>query len=342
MSKKTSKRHEGFNDTDKEAEKADKNQTNTGTHTSEATRVGSLTDESHTTLNKKLIPVLHISTGPEKGRIVPILDYPEVIIGRSKKNLIALDDPSCSRKHARIYVDIKNQKVIFEDLKSLNGCLINGIKKEHHILNDGDRIKLGDQSIVRFSLVLDNDFKTQLDIYNKSIKDPLTGAFNRRKFNEIFNREYSLWKRNTEERHVSILMLDIDHFKSVNDTHGHVVGDKVLVNLTQKVHELIRSEDIFARLGGEEFALITNVSEAGIIFLAERIRKHLAESTIRYGEAQEFQYTVSIGTYTFSEEAKELNSKDIVDLADKALYHAKNTGRNQCVSYNELSRSGKT
>ena len=159
-----------------------------------------------------------------------------------------------------------------------------------------------------------------------AITDPLTGALNRRGFQERAKSELDRARRHGEP--VAVLMLDIDHFKLVNDTHGHGGGDRVLVALTASLRTLARSSDIVARLGGEEFGMllpVTHLAEATVV--AERIRRHV-EGLAVPDDAADIRFTVSIGVAEVDDGATSLQST--FDRADGALYDAKAGGRN-CV-----------
>jgi len=124
------------------------------------------------------------------------------------------------------------------------------------------------------------------------------------------------------------LMLDIDHFKSVNDKHGHPVGDAVLRELSRIVTATIRAGDYFARYGGEEFCvLLPGCSEEQACKLAERLRRRFAEAKLSYGHDGVLQCTLSVGVADLSKAA--LGFGDLLAEADKALYRAKETGRNR-------------
>ena len=154
-----------------------------------------------------------------------------------------------------------------------------------------------------------------------SITDPLTKIYNRLKFNQTVTDEIDRYKRYNES--FAILILDIDHFKKVNDQYGHDIGDETLVRLTELVGSMLRQSDVFARWGGEEFiALIVNSDKDNAMKLAERIRAKI--------EASKFNMvghiTISIGVSVIDSKDKLLS---IVKRADNALYEAKNAGRNK-------------
>lgn len=158
--------------------------------------------------------------------------------------------------------------------------------------------------------------------------DPLTGMLNRRRFEELSNVEFERAHRYSHP--LSFLMLDIDRFKDVNDTYGHAAGDEVLKHFSHICQENIRSLDLLARIGGEEFIIVlpeTDDSSAHIF--ADRLREKISSSTAVTEHAQ-IKYTVSIGI-ALLEEKNDSNVNDIIKRADKALYQAKESGRNKVV-----------
>ncbi|MDX2426418.1 MAG: GGDEF domain-containing protein [Cycloclasticus sp.] len=157
--------------------------------------------------------------------------------------------------------------------------------------------------------------------------DPLTGVLNRSTLQSLFQKETALIKRYPAD--LTLLMLDIDFFKKVNDTYGHAMGDKALIALTQCITETARESDHIFRLGGEEFAILLSSTDLeGANLLAERLRKAVQNIDIQQDE-KSFNFTVSIGlTHHQANDTLET----IMQRADKALYQAKETGRNKVVS----------
>ncbi len=158
--------------------------------------------------------------------------------------------------------------------------------------------------------------------------DPLTGIYNRRRFFEKLEKEWSRARRHS--RSLTIIMFDLDLFKQVNDTHGHAVGDSVLCALVKAAEQLLRGEDVFARIGGEEFAiLLPEINLEGATAVAERLREHLAEVEVMAPDGP-VRCTVSIGVAQgrLAKESPDATLK----RADDALYRAKDAGRNRvCV-----------
>ena len=159
-----------------------------------------------------------------------------------------------------------------------------------------------------------------------AILDPLTKVYNRRFGMERLKEEFGRSLRTSAP--LGVLMLDIDHFKKVNDTYGHLVGDQVLIAISQIIKNNIRKGDILVRYGGEEFlALLPGASTVGIQKVADKIRRYIEEHTITHNQ-QEIKVTISIGGTSFPEYQTD-DVENIVSLADENLYHSKETGRNK-------------
>ena len=160
--------------------------------------------------------------------------------------------------------------------------------------------------------------------------DPLTGAKNRRFFLQLFEQEISRFQR--YQKPFGLLILDIDHFKIINDTYGHDTGDKVIKNLVVESMSVLRDSDIFARWGGEEFIILlpeSNVHEASTV--AERLRSKLSKVEITSKDETLITYTVSIGLRVVNQEETDVHVNEIIREADESLYTAKKRGRNRVV-----------
>lgn len=160
----------------------------------------------------------------------------------------------------------------------------------------------------------------------KAHHDPLTQVSNRTAFNEAIEKEYSSYRRHQAD--FSLMIIDIDHFKRVNDTHGHIAGDRVLTAVANVISETIRRSDEVFRYGGEEFVVIlSNTKQGGAKFIAERVRKEIEKLTVELDQV--IQVTASIGISS-SEIMQDVTQT--LDFADKALYQAKDLGRNRVVT----------
>ena len=166
--------------------------------------------------------------------------------------------------------------------------------------------------------------QTHAEADRLSREDPVTGIFNRRHFGEVLARELSDESRGT----AAVLLLDLDHFKRVNDEHGHLMGDAVLQTVTDRIASVLREDDCLARWGGEEFAVLAPaIDRDGVLALAERAREALAESAVRVGDIS-IELTLSAGAALATEGLRTPDA--LVHAADQALYAAKDAGRN-CV-----------
>jgi diguanylate cyclase (GGDEF)-like protein len=169
--------------------------------------------------------------------------------------------------------------------------------------------------------------KVQDQLKNQAYTDPLTGLFNRRYFNEITSDIVK--NKRSAEKQGAIFILDIDNFKTINDTYGHAIGDKVLINLADTFRSTLRSDDISIRFGGEEFVIfLPNTNKENALFLADKLRMKIEENKIKFSNNEkELQYTASIGISTINDDDFKMNG--ILERADKALYKAKKEGKNR-------------
>ncbi|MEW6585808.1 MAG: diguanylate cyclase, partial [Nitrospirota bacterium] len=176
------------------------------------------------------------------------------------------------------------------------------------------------------------------EIERLAVTDGLTGLFNHRHFQEKLSDEFNRLGRFTDP--LSLLLIDIDHFKKVNDTYGHPVGDAVLKKVAAIIGKTIRNIDIAARYGGEEFALILpGTGSPGAMNMAERLRKTIMDTNVK-AEQESFSVTVSIGISTSAQGGTEAkNKEELIERADKALYEAKRTGRNRSVIWEMKERT---
>jgi diguanylate cyclase (GGDEF)-like protein len=168
------------------------------------------------------------------------------------------------------------------------------------------------------------------ELQRQATSDPLTGALNRRAFRDRVERDMARARRHG--RPLAIAMIDIDHFKRLNDTMGHATGDRFLVAVTQALAAELRSEDLFCRYGGEEFLVaFSETDEAGAIVAAERLREAIAAIRLVHADGIEYGITASLGVAAFEEELNTLDG--VVNAADGALYRAKTGGRNRVVAH---------
>jgi two-component system, cell cycle response regulator len=263
--------------------------------------------------------------GSHLGRITR-LDDKACTLGRHQDCEVSVRDDGVSRRHAKI--ELKDGKYVVEDLSSANGTFVQGQKIERHVLRDGDLIQLGPTSVFRYSIA-DEDQQTLLEqLYAASVTDSLTGAHNREYFDQLLATELSYAKRHRTQ--VALVLFDLDHFKLVNDTHGHPAGDAVLIAIAQSVRKVLRAEDILARYGGEEFAVVLRgIDLPGARSMAERLRVCIAELEVTH-EDKLLKITASLGCAAL-DDSTEPKPELLIATADRRLYAAKRLGRNRVV-----------
>ena len=251
------------------------------------------------------------------------LDTPELHLGRVRSVDITLEGEGVSRDHARILKE--GTTFVVEDLKSTNGTFVNGTRVERHVLKEGDHLKIG-PNILKF-VVSASESNFHEEVYRLTTRDGLTQAHNKRHFMEHLERECERYNRYGGS--VALIMFDIDHFKTINDTHGHLAGDAVLRELSTVTRECIRRNDFFARYGGEEFALILpECSEENAAKVCEKVRAAIEDHSFHF-EDQSIPVTVSLGAAFLNETSQHKDSEAFIAAADAKLYEAKRGGRNR-------------
>ena len=264
--------------------------------------------------------------GPEElvGRYWKIEDNKKIIIGRNRKCDISIQNLSISKKHLRLRSDGFNFFV--EDQKSTNGTFINDkqIKARKVIkLEDNSKVKLGN-IVFKFLNKGNPEIISMIENFEKVSRDPLTGVGNKfmldRRAKEIFTQSKTC---NTP---MSLIMFDIDHFKKVNDTYGHLAGDFILKEMVQLTKSCFRSNDLFIRCGGEEFCIIMQSLIDRAESAIENARKKLEAELFKYKE-HNIKITISAGVTC--QKRMDKRWREIYERADKLLYKAKTTGRNK-------------
>lgn len=272
--------------------------------------------------------VLTVASGPEAGKVVAVNAAEMVTLGRADDCTVRFDDTSLSRVHARVMFVMGDYMI--GDAGSTNGTFVNGdrIAKAQH-LEDGDRIQLGTDTILRFSLVTDEEEEALRRIYEAAVLDALTGVANRKHLEERLEAELAFAKRH--EVDLSVIIMDLDHFKRVNDTYGHLAGDQVLRRSAQLVKDALRLEDFVGRYGGEEFVVVARGTPAEqAVQLAERLRKKISEAPVVF-EQHEIPVTMSAGVASLDDCGPERDRQALLATADERLYRAKESGRNRVV-----------
>lgn len=268
--------------------------------------------------------VLIYPPGPEMGKRWTLSER-EIILGRGSDCDVQIDRDSVSRRHARVF-EVDGEWHV-EDLGSTNGSYINDRPIRRAPLTDADFLKIG-SAIFKFLSGTGVETSYYEEIYRMTIIDGLTGAHNKRYFMEFLEREIARCARH--ERPLSLLMFDIDHFKDINDTHGHLTGDHVLKEMARRLLERVRKDELLARYGGEEFAaVLPETDHVGAMKFAEQIRSIVSNKPFEY-EGNVLNISISVGVSTTNGEAA-LEREAFIRLADENLYRAKNDGRNRVV-----------
>jgi len=245
-----------------------------------------------------------------------------VDIGRGSAAGLILDADSISRKHARIERFGGGHKIV--DLGSTNGTYVNGVRIKEQILKDGDRIGIG-KALLKYIAGGNIEGAYHEEVQRLMRFDPLTNISNKRHFDESLR--LSVFTAAGAAKPLSLIVFDLDHFKKVNDTFGHMAGDAVLCGATAAVQNILSPTELFGRVGGEEFAVVCEEADLGAaIERAEAIRRAVSREPYAF-EEKRLPVTVSAGVAQLAgaEEAESL-----FDRADAQLYVAKGAGRN-CV-----------
>jgi two-component system, cell cycle response regulator len=273
---------------------------------------------------KELQAIVTVLTGPNPGQVFE-LDSPTAVIGRSREAAIHITDVGLSRRHAQIVR--RSDGFYIEDLGSTNGTFYNGERLSGpHKLEDGSRIQIGENTVLRFALQDQLEQEAARQMYEMTVRDPLTRLHNRRYLDERIQSEFAYAIRH--DAALTVLIIDVDHFKNVNDTMGHPAGDAVLRALGAGLQRMVRAEDILARFGGEEFVVVARgIDESGSAIFAERIRRNIESMTIPWSETR-LKITVSIGLAHMGSR-RYMTPEGLLAAADGALYQAKRGGRNR-------------
>ena len=226
------------------------------------------------------------------------------------------------------------EEIVVRDLNSTNGTYVNDYPIQQHRLMDGDQVKIG-RTIFKFLSGSNIEAAYHDEIYRLTTMDGLTQTYNKRHFLRELERELSRSMR--YERGLALVMMDIDHFKSINDTYGHLAGDYILRHVAARILNHIRRDDIFARYGGEEFALLLpEVDKAQALQTSEKLRRVIGQEPYFFDNVS-IPVTMSMGVAHLTEFMQRINTPveqtngfGFIKIADDRLYEAKGRGRN-CV-----------
>jgi len=263
--------------------------------------------------------------GPDIGRRIPLINN-QYIVGRDNDAGFVVSRSSVSRQHARLYIDDDGGWWV-EDLNSTNGTFVNETRIRVQQLADSDQVRFGD-AIYKFLSGSNIESAYHEAIHNMAIQDGMTGIHNKRFFMEFLERELAVASRYGHP--LTLVMFDVDHFKKVNDSHGHLAGDAVLKDLAGRIRPRIRREDLFARYGGEEFACVlpSTALPGGIVF-ADHLRQLIEEKPTVFDNIS-ISFTISLGVTTLHNESG-IDAAALIKRADDNLYAAKRGGRNRVV-----------
>jgi diguanylate cyclase (GGDEF)-like protein len=270
---------------------------------------------------------LVIMAGAEIGRDFR-LRRGSVILGRGVDADIRILDDLASREHARIEPiwDAARQESVFRlfDLGSTNHTFVNSHQVDRADLKDGDKVQIGD-TVLKFVLLDDIEARFHAEVRQRISYDQLTGLLTKESL--FLALEQELVRAARYSLPLAVLMMDLDRFKSVNDTYGHLMGSHVLSEVGRLIRESIRALDVSGRYGGEEF--VSYLPETFLVAahqVAERIRSTIERHAFTL-DAATVPVTISIGIAVYPEGGRDLTS--LVARADKALYRAKQAGRNR-------------
>lgn len=267
---------------------------------------------------------LTVLTGTNPGAVYR-LESPTVVIGRSADAGIPVNDRGLSRRHAQVLR--LPDGFYLEDLGSTNGTFYDGKRiTSARKLESGCRVQIGENTVLRFSLQDELEQEAAQQMYEMTVRDPLTRLHNRRYLDERLQTELAFAARHKTS--LSVMVIDVDHFKRVNDTVGHQAGDAVLRGLAAALQRMVRTEDLLARYGGEEFVVAARgIDERSAGIFAERIRRNVEQLEIPWADSR-LKITISIGLAHMGEQRYPA-ADALVAAADGALYQAKKRGRNR-------------
>jgi diguanylate cyclase (GGDEF)-like protein len=269
-----------------------------------------------------------VLAGPATG-VLAAMKGDTLVIGRGTECDLSVDDTGLSRRHVQL--SRRKGEVVIEDLGSRNGTLVDGeLLSGPRVVHDGARVKIGRDTVLRVGLHDALEEEAQRKLYDSAVRDSLTRLYNRRYLDERLHAEVAYAIRHRAS--LSVILIDLDHFKRVNDTLGHLAGDAVLRLTAAMLVRMVRTEDLVARWGGEEFMVLAR--GAGLrnahIF-ADRMRRAIEQMEIPWQGATH-HITVSMGVASVEGTPARMDPAALIAAADAALYEAKHAGRNRVVS----------
>ena len=274
---------------------------------------------------KRKQAVLIVMTGPTSGQVIFLESKNEWSIGRAPDNDISFQEVSVSRNHCLIkFSEVGVWSIT--DLDSSNGTWLNGNRVQNGRLKSEDKIQLGSQITLKFVFQDELETSFQKEMYDSATKDSLTGLHTKRYFLEHLETEFQYHER--KKRPLYVVIGDVDFFKKVNDTYGHLAGDFILRETGKLLIKRLRKGDIGARYGGEEMIFFLRDADLeGAKVFAEQLRTLIENQSFEY-ESQKIPITISLGCATFSN-SNFTSATDLIKSADQFLYEAKQSGRNR-------------
>jgi diguanylate cyclase (GGDEF)-like protein len=280
--------------------------------------------------------VVTVVEGADAGRVVAFGRHTTILVGRATSCQLTLPDIGVSRQHAKI--SVTKDGFVVEDLGSKNGTFVDGDRIQKKTVELGTSIKIGPHVMLRVVSMSHAEEALARQLYDSSMRDALTKAYNRRYLIDRLAAEISFSERHKSA--LSVIMFDLDHFKRINDSYGHAAGDQVLAACASIVTATLRSEDVLARTGGEEFAaVLRGIDHEHALACAERLRAAIATRPIEIDETRTdvrsapapltVPVTISLGVASI-DDCEEATIENLFAIADERLYAAKRAGRN-CV-----------
>jgi diguanylate cyclase (GGDEF)-like protein len=269
-----------------------------------------------------------VIAGSRSGEVIDLAPGQEVIIGRDSPAHLIIADRTVSRSHARVYR--RDDEVRVQDLGSRNGTFVCNVRISEQRLEPGDHIQIGGLNVIRFDRGDALEVQYHQSLAKAAVIDPVSRVFNRRHLDERLQAEVSVARRSKAP--LSLLIIDIDGFKRLNDEHGHPFGDRVLAALGGLLRSTVRREDTVARIGGDEFVVVARSTPLeSACQLAERIRARVEGADCHEGDRR-VPLGVSIGVAQLAPDA---GATALLEMADRAAYAAKRGGRNRVVALGE-------
>ncbi|MBI5494263.1 MAG: diguanylate cyclase [Deltaproteobacteria bacterium] len=279
------------------------------------------------TASEPRVPCVTVLSGPVAGFTARLPDGRQVV-GRDQGSWLCVDEDGVSRAHLAFLVE--GMRVQAQDLGSTNGTFCNGQPLTTRVLQDGDQLRLGETTCLKFEHKTTTEHALLQRQYEAATHDALTGCFNRKYLLERLSAEVAFTARHPQP--LAVLMVDLDHFKNVNDQHGHAAGDLVLTRVARMMSSLLRLGDVLCRYGGEEFViLLRETTVPSAVLAAERLRRGVEHLGIPHA-GTDLRVTLSIGV-TGTDGTTPVTAQALLDWADHALYAAKNGGRNRVVAH---------